>query len=64
MSPVQNIKIALTCSRKTSLAGDNQERLGGELLKMKQKQLVFINTVRIGRETKLVGRNRVTWSGK
>ena len=63
MSPVQNIKIALTCSPK-SLAGDNQERLGEELLKMKQKLLVFINTVRIGRETKLVGRNRLTWSGK
>ena len=59
MSADQNIKTALTWApvQKRCLARDGRGRLGGELLKMKQKPLVFINAVKTWRETKLLARD-------
>ena len=47
-------------STKKSLAGDGHYRLGGELLRKKQRQLAFINASRTWRERNIVARNKVT----
>lgn len=65
MSADQNIKNALirAPAKKQAQQGTPRETWQ-RTIKNETKTVVFINTVKAWRETKLVARDRVTWSAR